>query len=272
VTPPRPTVIPGGQNTGPIRRPRVTETPAVQLQRKFTKTPQGRHYDNGLQLRKGIKVQQAWQQHFFPHGYFHYPRYHPSYVPGQCFISPFGFYFGVCVPFIDISDCHVFPPTVAFIDAPLYDGSNCTGFDDSGTENLLNDANLDQDEPGLSNALDELAETFQNGNIDGIAVLVDPNVSIAIYQRGHYQYSLSPDDYMDITRDSIQSLQTVQFSLTAVHQRAPGVFSACGTHTYRDQNGNEQTVWVSFVLQDISGQWTLTQVETAPGHYQNLMQ
>jgi hypothetical protein len=254
-----------------LSRP-VRNRPGVQQQRTFTKTAQGRVYDNGLHLRKGMPVTASWETHYFPKGHYHFPLYRQNFVRGQCFVSPFGFFFGVCVPFIGAEDCHVYPPAVTFVDSPIYNGDNCTGFADASTQNFLSDPNLDQDEPGLGNALDALTETFQGDDIDGLVSLVDPNTSIAIYFRGHYKYSLPANDYVDLTRDAIGSLHTVQFSLQYLHQRAPGVFSAAGQQTYLDDSGQTQTMWVSYVLQDISGQWTLTQVETSPGDYHHLVQ
>ncbi|HTQ10481.1 MAG TPA: hypothetical protein VMI31_10445, partial [Fimbriimonadaceae bacterium] len=253
-----------------VRSRIAPNNPTFQAQRKFTKTAAGRVYDNGLTLRRGTKVNAPWQKKYFPRGHFHFPFYRPAFVRGQCFVSPFGFYLGICAPYISASECHVFPPAVAFIDLPVYSGTLCNGFDDMGAENYLNDPNLDRDHPGLANALDALTETFQDGNIDGLVSLVDPNMSIAIYMRGRYRYSLSANDYLDLTRDAIQSTQTVEFSLTYLHQRAPDVFSLSGRHTYRDENGNVQTMWVSFVLQDIGGEWTLTQAGYAPARYQKL--
>ena len=254
-------------NRTTARKPIVPGSPGVQAQRKFTKTAAGRKYDNGVILRKGVKVTTAWQKKYFPKGHFHFPFYRTSYVRGQTFISPFGFFFGVCVPFIAAADCHIFPPSVVFIDVPVYVGVNCTGFGDADRDNLFGDPGLEQEEPGLLNAVDDLTEAFQGGNIDGLVSLVDPNTSVAVYLRGHYQYSLSASDYIDLARDAIQSMHTVQFSLTDIHERAPGVFSVGGQQTYADQSGAIQTTWVSFVLQDIGGQWTLTQVGTAPGVY-----
>lgn len=247
------------------RRPIVSTAPAIQAQRKFTKTSTGRVYDNGLTLRKGIPVTVAWQKHYFPKGHYHFPGYRNTFVRGQSFRSPFGFFFGVCVPYIAASECRVFPPAVVFIDVPVFNGVVCTGFSDDGDQNLFNDPSLDQEQPGLLNAIDDLTEAFQGGNIDGLVTLIDPNTSIAVYLNGHYQYSISASDYIDLSRDAIQSMHTVGFSLTYLHQRAPGVFSVAGKHSYQDQNGQTQTTWESFVLQDISGQWTLTQVGTAPG-------
>jgi hypothetical protein len=240
------------------------------VQRKFTRTPAGRVYDNGLTLRKGISVSASWQRHYFPKGHYHFPFYRHTFVRGQTFLSPFGFFFGACVPYITASECRHYPPAVVFIDIPVFNGVQCTGFDDASDQNLFNDPNLNQDQPGLQNAIDDLTEAFQGGNIDGLVTLIDPNTSIAVYQNGHYQYSLSASDYIDLSRDAIQSMHTVGFTLKYLHQRAPGVFSVAGQQTYQDQNGQTLTTWVSFVLQDISGQWTLTQIETTPGRKRNL--
>jgi hypothetical protein len=236
----------------------------VQVDRKFTKTAQGRHYDNGLNLRKGTAVKLGWQRRYFPHGYVHFPYYRQFYDRNHCFYSPFGFFFGVCLPFIDISICSVYPPSVVFVDTPSYNGNNAVGYNNLDDQNLIDDPNLDQNEPGLNAALDELTETFQGGNIDGLASLVDPNVSVAVFLSGKYQYSLSSSNYVDLTRDAISALQNPQLNLNYLHQRSPGVFVVSGNQMYTGQNGQTRTVYVSYVLQDISGQWTLTQVGTSP--------
>ncbi len=93
---------------------------------------------------------------------------------------------------------------------------------------------------------------------------------MAIFLQGRYQYSMAGNNYVDLTRDAIGAMQTTSFTLQYLHQRAPGVFSACGQHQYTDSSGATRIVYVSFVLQDISGQWTLTQVGTAPDIIQSL--
>jgi len=60
----------------------------------------------------------------------------------------------------------------------------------------------------LLNAIDELTEAFQGGNIDGLVTLVDPNSMIGVFVNGHYQYSLPANDYIDLSRDAIQSMHT----------------------------------------------------------------
>lgn len=248
--------------TTPSRARRPAPAQVVN-QRTFTKTSSGRVYDNGLRLRKGTPVA-GWQREYFPHGYVHFPFYRQTYIPGRCYYSPFSFYFGICLPYIDISACAVLPPPVNFIDFTAYDGTRCVGFTGADQYNMINDPDLDQKEPGLNNALDELTETFQGGNIDGIVSLINPNLQVAVFERNQYQYSLHANDYIDMTRDMIQSIQTVQFSLDYLHQRSPTVFCVSGQHVYNDKSGNSRSVYVTFVLQDIGGLWTLTQVGTSP--------
>src|SRR5579862_4081041 len=168
-------------NRGTVRTPVVPNAPATQSQRKFTKTAAGRVYDNGLTLRKGATASSPWQKKYFPKGHFHFPFYRTSFVRGQTYVSPFGFFFGVCVPFITASECHVFPPSVVFIDIPVYNGLQCTGYTDDGGANLINDPDLNQEQPGLLNAIDYLTEAFQGGNIDGLVSLIDPNTMVAVY-------------------------------------------------------------------------------------------
>lgn len=255
----------------PPRKPRAPKAPANLSQAFFTKTTFGRDYDNGVHLRKGRRVTSDWEKRFFRKGYCHFPYYRPRYTRNLTFISPFGFFYGVCPPYISSTVVNLYPPAVAFVDVPVYNGDNCIGFQDVGDQNLLNDSNLDAEEPGLANAIDQLTETFQDGNINALVTLIDPNIDIAVYERGQYKYSMSGDNYLDLTRDAIKSTQTVQFSIDYLHQTSPTVFTASGRHIYRDPYGNQQTIYVSFGLQDFSGQWTLTQVETAPSRYQSLI-
>lgn len=228
-----------------------------------------RHYDNGLVLRAGIHVTAGWEHRYFPGGYSHFPFYASAFVAGSAFISPFGFYFGVCAPYISASCCLSYPPPVMYIDVPIYSGSNCVGYEPDPSSNVLDSPDLNTTEPGLVNATDELSEAFQSGNVDALATLVSPSVSIAIYERGHYKYSLSADNYIDLARDAVQNTHTDSFDITDVRQRSQNVFSVSGKQTYTDRNGATRAVYFSYVLQDYNGQWTLCQVGTAPDKVQS---
>jgi hypothetical protein len=222
-----------------------------------------------MQLRPGTPVQADWQRRYFPHGRFHYPYYYPTYDSATVIISPFGFYFGVCAPFLLRAHCYLYPPPAVFIDVPIFVGDTCQGYAPIRPEENFMDLDALRDrEPGLANAVDELREAFGRGNIDALVALTDPKTRIAIFEKGKYQYSLDANDFVDMSRDAIQSTQTIAFDLTMIHERAAGVYVVSGEHVYRDPNGRSRKVYVSYVLEDLRGVWTLTQVGTAPDRNQ----
>lgn len=267
--PSRPTLPTRPPAVATYARPPVRETPQGRTQRAFTRTSQGRRYDNGIQLRRGTPVQADWQHRYFKRGRFHYPYYAPTYNEAAAVISPFAFYYGVCSPFLARAHCYTAPPPAVYIDVPVYAGDTCQGYAPiNSDDNFLDLDALREREPGLANAVDELNEAFGRGDIDALVALIDPNTKIAIFERGQYQYSLAPDDFVDMTRDALQSIQTTAFDLTRIHERAAGVYAVSGEHVYQDASGHTRTVYVSYVLEATDDTWTLTQVGTAPDQIQ----
>ena len=51
--------------------------------RAFTQTAEGRHYDNGLDLRMGIRDNAGWQRNDFPGGSHYYPYYRNGWAAGE---------------------------------------------------------------------------------------------------------------------------------------------------------------------------------------------
>jgi hypothetical protein len=217
-----------------------------------------------------MPVQADWQRRYFTRGRFHYPFYCPTYSAATAAISPFAFYYGVCAPFLLRAHCYPSPPATVYIDVPIFAGNVCQGYAPiSPDDNFLDLDSLKDREPGLANAIDELREAFGRGDIDALVALIDPKTRIAIFERGQYQYSLDSNDFVDLTRDALQSTQTIAFDLTMIHERAAGVYAVSGEHVYQDRSGRSRTVYVSYVLEDIGDMWTLTQVETAPDRIQS---
>lgn len=156
-----------------------------------------------------------------------------------------------------------------YVDIPLYSGVNCRGYAPiSREDNYLERDYLWQREPGIGSAVDELREAFGHGNIDALVALTDPNVQIAVFLQGKYEYTLDANDFVDLTRDGLQGIDTISFDITRVHERSAGIYVVSGEHVYRDRNGQRRKVYVSYVLEDIKGIWTLTQVGTAPDRIQ----
>ena len=67
--------------------------------------------------------------------------------------------------------------------------------------------------------------------------LTDPGTKLAIFARGHYEYSIEPNDYLDMTRDFMRSSHTTGFEVYKVRYRASGAYQLFAKHSYRGDDG-----------------------------------
>ncbi|MES1147200.1 MAG: hypothetical protein ABUL49_00445 [bacterium] len=255
------------------RTPTVTRAMArpapvvVSRERAFTRTWQGRTYDNGLALRPAVIVQDPPVRRYFPQQYAYYPYYRPTYNTVDVFLSPFSFFFGVNAPYISREHCYV-RPDVLYVDVPSYRGADCIGYTDATEVNYYSDPVLIRREPALYNAIDDVRECYDHDNIESLVALTDPNREIAVYLQGKYAYSTPASDYCDLTRDALRNTSTISFELNRVHRRSDRVYVVSGRHIYRDRIRHRRTVYVSYVFEDIGDRWTLIQVGTSPDRIQ----
>lgn len=194
----------------------------------------------------------------FSSGFYHYserPRYRPArfgfyifdnYDPFYCRRSVY-FHFGF-FPYISYTRVFVRPyEVVSYYDAPIY-------FGDDGY--YLN--------RHLSSGLDDTLSDIRKAWIDGRPDLIQDHVSssdqIAILLDGSYDYSVNADDYMQMTSDAIDQMQTVSFTWQGVRRRSDGDYTAFAKHTYRDDSGDRKTVYVSYTLERSGGDYTIDEV------------
>jgi hypothetical protein len=162
-------------------------------------------------------------------------------------------------------------PERVYVEVPIYEGGEWHGWygDESGNYYLAtysnNDAVVDHRDPGFNDAVNHILDTFHGGNIQDMVNVTDPDVKISVFLKGKYQYSMTSDDYLDITRDALTNLDTISFNLDRIKRKASGVYSVSGIHIFADKNGTEHKVYVSFVLERIHDNWVLTQVDDSPG-------
>lgn len=237
----------------------------------FTRSQEGRIYRHGITLRPGTYVTNFHIRRYFPHRYVYYPYYCPTYDVAIAYYSPYSFYFGVFPSYIYRRHCYYRPPARVYVEFPIYINGYARGYDDDKDDYYLSRRSYDdyyRREAGLEPAIDDLRAAFRYGNIELLVNLTDPNVRIAIFRRGKYEYSLNTNDYLDMTRDAMRAIDTIQFDLYRIRQRAEGVYVVSGKHVYRNPEGERRTVYVSFVLERLSGRWVITQVGTAPDRIQ----
>jgi len=234
----------------------------------FTRSAEGKRYQHGVILRQGGYIDNRRIRIYFPHGYAYYPYYCPTYDYGVVFYSPYYYYYGVCPPYIYRRHCYYRPPAVIYIEVPVYVNNVSRGYDSDLDDYYLsrNDYYYDDQyrDRTLNRAIDNLRDAFRDSNIDLLAELTDPNVRIAVFRRGKYEYTLEANDYLDMTRDMMRTTETIDFDLYRVRRRARDVYVVSGKHVYLNRDDEKRTVYVSFVLERLQGRWVLTQVGTAP--------
>ena len=233
---------------------------------RFTHSDEGRRFDNGVTLRRGAPIADHRFDAYFPHHYYSYPHYAFSRDAGRAVISPFSFYVGIFPPFIDRSAVIIAAPRHVFIDVPIYVHGEYRAYGDGRDDYYLNHREDDRwrDDPDLKRAVYDMEDAFRNDDIALLAPLTDPAANISIFAKGRFEYSLNPNDYLDMTRDFLRSAHTTGFTAYRVHPRDRGVYQVFARHTYQDQNGQSRTVYLCVVMERINDRWTITQIDTSP--------
>ncbi len=238
---------------------------------RFTHSEEGRRFDRGIELRRGTVVRDRHVDYFFPHHYVSYPHYvysRPSVSIGIDIVaSPFHFFFGTFPPYIERRHVILAPPPRVYIEVPIYVGNTYRGYGDGRGDYYLNrraDDDRWRDDPEVRRAVYDLEDAFRNEDITLLANLTDPGTKIAIFARGHYDYSLEPNDYLDMTRDFLRGSHTTGYETYRVHRRSAGVYQVFSKHSYRDPDGKTRLVYICTVIERIGGRWSITQIDTSP--------
>jgi hypothetical protein len=232
----------------------------------FTRSAEGRRYARGIALRPAYRYSDTHFGLYFPHGYCYYPHYSHTYVSFSVIVSPYHFYYGICPPYIRRDYVYYRPPRVVYIEVPVYVGNAYYGYDDSSY--YLDSGSWWRDDrstdPAVRRAIEDLEDAFRYSDINRLVNLTDPDTDIAIFTRGQYQYSLRPNDYLDMTRDFMVGADTLRFDVFRVRRRSSDVYNLTAKHTYRGRDGATRVVYLSFVLERVYRDWVITQVDTAP--------
>jgi len=103
------------------------------------------------------------------------------------------------------------------------------------------DYRSDRRNEALRDALDDLKDAFED-NSDRIANrLVPLEGDIAIYNDGHYDYSLNPDDFQKMFLDGVDQSKTTRYEILEVRTQGDEV-RVRARHEYEDSWGNDQSV------------------------------
>lgn len=252
-------------------------------------------YRNGVFGRNNTCYYQGWGESFFPGGVAFFPYYYPTFVRGTTILSPYAYHVDLFPSFISVNVGTYAPPSYVYVPVPVYQNGIYSGWrqddiDDyylnreaarlRDKENQLRDKEEElnareremRDREGrawrqnrdLTIAVDDISRAWMDKDIQMLAKHTRRDVAIAVYLRGKYQYSLDAADYLDMTRDAFRAARTLKFKLDKVERKEADIYLVTGRHTYRDKEGEERSVLVSYVLEKMNEDYIITQVGTAP--------
>lgn len=238
--------------------------------RRFTWGRDGGRFGNGVVLRPAMIVADPYFVPWFQDRYVFYPYYYAGpIVSVNIAYNPWYVYAG-CVPtYIYRQHVIVQRPRVIYVDTPVYvDGyyRPVTVIDNGGDYYLSPRANGRwwRDDYNLSKAIYNIQDAFLTEDIGLLASTTLPDIDVSIFTRGRYEYSLRPSDYLDMTRDFMRTTRTTDFEILNVQNKNAGVVNVRVRHVYRNPQGDINTTYLTIVLERLRGDWTITQVDTAP--------
>jgi len=238
--------------------------------RRFTWGRDGGRFGNGIVLRPATIVQDPFFVPWFQDHCVFYPHYYAGpIVSVNIAYNPWYVYAG-CVPtYIYRQHVIIQRPRVVYIDTPVYvDGfyRPVTVIDNGGDYYLSPRANGRwwRDDYNLSKAIYNIQDAFLTEDIGLLASATLPDIEVSVFTRGRYEYSLRPADYLDMTRDFMRTTRTTDFEILNVQNRNAGVVNVRIRHVYRNPQGDINVTYLTVVMERLRGDWTITQVDTAP--------
>lgn len=185
--------------------------------------------------------------YYYPASYYNRPCYFaywaPVYAPGFSYRSVY-FSFGL-FPYLRVTRISALSYTsVSYVAAPIYIDNvyyRNTGYN------------------YLDEALSDIRSGWISGRYDLVERHVRPDRTIAVLLDGQYDYSVSGDDYLAMTRDALGDIDTTSFVWNKVRERSDGALTAFGEHSFRS-SGTIRTVYVTYTLQRVGNSYYITEV------------
>jgi hypothetical protein len=119
----------------------------------------------------------------------------------------------------------------------------------------------------LRDTLNDISQAWESRDVEKFMDRVSQDDNVAVYIKDEYAYSLSWQDYHDMTRDAMKSIKTRSFDIYSTKQRDNGDVVAYAKHVYTDREGKEKSVYVSYTLHKSNGEWFITEAGASSDRY-----
>lgn len=114
----------------------------------------------------------------------------------------------------------------------------------------------------LDNALSALRASYLNEDSNAAMDLVSPNQAVAVFNEGQYMYTLSGTDFAQMFEDTVLNTQSSGFQITSVRTIGLAV-NVDAVNTFEDGDGNVETVYQAYRLQNAGGRYVITAFMTS---------
>lgn len=185
--------------------------------------------------------------------YFYYPYYwaEPFYPGYTVFPSLYYYYY----PFVPR---YIYGPRVIVLDRPTYI------IERRDEVYVKDDVDYYYLSPGLRTSLKETLEDIRDawvhGEFDLLLRHVRSEGKIHVNLRGKYVYSLTPEDYRDMTKDAVENTDTKSFEWVRTEKVSDDEVIAKARHEFADKDGERRTVYASYRLKEDHGVWWIVGV------------
>lgn len=113
---------------------------------------------------------------------------------------------------------------------------------------------------GVGEALGDIKSAWLDQYPERLLDHVRADSKIDVLLDGNYSYTVGAADYQAMTRDAINTTETVSFQFDSVRRRDDGRIAAYGRHEYYSTEGDRKTVYVSYLLEQIGRRWDIVEV------------
>ena len=119
------------------------------------------------------------------------------------------------------------------------------------------------DKVALDRALEDIKYSWESGRFDLLERHVRSYSTIAVALDGRYDYSISGEDYLEMTHDALEDIQTVDFVWEKIRDHNDGSLTAYARHTYYDSSRYDKVVFTSYELERFDGNYIITEVDSS---------
>ncbi|RIJ97802.1 MAG: hypothetical protein DCC45_01695 [Armatimonadetes bacterium] len=208
------------------------------------------------ELRRGyVHYDPYWSDCHFGYGFYFFDP-----VPWQTCFSPYYWYW--CVPgYISYRRVSYSSPRIIIVIGDPIRWSYCgIGWQTSYYGGYYYN---DRGFSSMDRALSDLVDAFLYSEPRKLDYFLPRRGSVDIYIEGRYSYTLSSDDYYDMTADLITSVYTTNFDFVDVRRTKGREVRAVARHDFIDAWNRRQTVWMTFTFDQINGQFVIVEAGTS---------